>query len=163
MKVTSASLVAAAHPVGQASRGKSVAERTFAQPQESAKVALSERSQKLLAASQSGQTTTHDFTRMSPNEMKSVSLELFEAREIDLTQLRMIDLMGKPIGKMGAGGELVALTQQEREVHEGRVTNYMANIQNMIRSAREAGGGPDRLEAVRSLTELQGVLLAHQV
>lgn len=43
--------------------------------------------------------TRYDFTRMTPNEMKSLAKELYESGEIDLTQLRTLDLMGKPRGQ----------------------------------------------------------------
>lgn len=94
--------------------------------------------------------------------MRSVAQELYEAGEIDLTQVRLLDLSARPIGSMGAHGEFVRLSVADQAAIDKRPTDYLSAIQAQIQSLERAGGGADFKEAARSLKQLLGVLARHQ-
>lgn len=65
-----------------------------------------------------------DFTQMTPREMKDYARQLWEAGEIDLTQLFMLQTAGMPLGRVGDNGELIPLTNDETNAFQSQPVNY---------------------------------------
>lgn len=66
-----------------------------------------------------------DFTNVTPAEMHDVAQKMFEAGEIDLTQLLMLQTAGMPLGKLGPGGEFQPLSEAEKAQYAHTPRNYL--------------------------------------
>lgn len=73
-----------------------------------------------------------DFTRMTPREMKDYAKQLWEAGEIDLTQLFMLQTAGMPLGRLGDNGELIPLTTDETNAFQSQPVNYFQVAQDAM-------------------------------
>lgn len=84
-----------------------------------------------------------DFTRMTPGEMKGVAKGLFDAGEIDLTQLFMLQTAGAALGKVGANGEFVPLSDAERDAFNNQPTNYFQVAQGAMEFIEQSNRAND--------------------
>lgn len=73
-----------------------------------------------------------DFTQMTPREMKDYAKQLFDAGEIDLTQLFMLQTAGMPLGRLGDNGELIPLTNDETNAFQSQPVNYFQVAQDAM-------------------------------
>lgn len=80
-----------------------------------------------------------DFASMTPGEMQGVAKKLFEAGDIDLTELFMLQTMGVPLGKMGPQGEFVELSADEKEGFSSRPIDYFQGTKNAISYLEQTG------------------------
>ena len=80
-----------------------------------------------------------DFTHMTPSEMQGVAKKLFDAGEIDLTQLFMLQNAGVPLGKLGASGEFVSLSEDEQNVFRNEPVNYFQVAQGAMEFIEYSG------------------------
>lgn len=81
----------------------------------------------------------YDFGSMTPSEMHDVADKLFKAGDIDLTQLFMLQNMGVPLGRMGASGELVPLTEAERDGFRSQPYDYFAGTKGAMAFLEQSG------------------------
>ncbi len=105
---------------------------------------------------------THDFTRMTANQMKSVAKALFDTGKIGLTQLSQLENVGIPLGKAGPNGEFVALSPEDRESFRNTPMNYMDVIKDMIADIERQGKAADVASSYQSWKDLLGVLQDNQ-
>ena len=84
-----------------------------------------------------------DFTQMTPREMKDFAKQLFDAGEIDLTQLFMLQTAGVPLGKLGANGEFVPLSNDETNAFQNQPVNYFEVAQGAMEYIEQSGKAND--------------------
>lgn len=80
-----------------------------------------------------------DFSRMTPREMKDFAKQLFDAGEIDLTQLFMLQTAGVPLGKVGAGGEFVPLSNDETNALQNQPVDYFQVAKDAMKYIESTG------------------------
>jgi hypothetical protein len=84
-----------------------------------------------------------DFTQMTPKEMKDFAKQLFDKGEIDLTQLFMLQTAGMPLGKVGANGEFVPLSNDETNAFQNKPVNYFSTAQEAMKFIEQSGKASD--------------------
>lgn len=98
---------------------------------DSSVVTLSEAARTALASA--SEASGRDYEHMTPSEMKGVSEELWRSGKIDITQARMLQTIGMPLGRMGANGEFVPLSSEEQAQFASRSVNYIQSIQGTMK------------------------------
>lgn len=143
-------------------RGESSAPTTSAGAFDS--VTISQAAQHLLASSQvdSSSGAHRDFTHMTSNQMQGVADELWKAGKIDLTQLRVLQTAGVPIGKMGAKGELIRFSDSEKANFTSRPLNYIQISEDRIDYLEKTGLASDPTSGYNMWKEILSTLQSLQ-
>lgn len=84
-----------------------------------------------------------DFTNITPAEMHGVAQQMYEAGEIDLTQLLMLQTAGMPLGKVGANGEYVELSEAEKAQYANTPRNYLEISRDAMAFLEQSGKASD--------------------
>jgi hypothetical protein len=84
-----------------------------------------------------------DFTNITPAEMHDVAQKMFEAGEIDLTQLLMLQTAGMPLGKLGPNGEFQPLSDAEKAQFANTPRNYLEISQDAMAFLEQTGKASD--------------------
>ena len=80
-----------------------------------------------------------DFSQMTPREMKDFAKQLFDAGEIDLTQLFMLQTAGMPLGRLGDNGELIPLTNDETNAFQSQPVDYFQVAKDAMKYIESTG------------------------
>jgi hypothetical protein len=80
-----------------------------------------------------------DFSQMTPREMKDFAKQLFDAGEIDLTQLFMLQTAGMPLGRLGDNGELIPLTNDETNAFQSQPIDYFQVAKDSMKYIESTG------------------------
>lgn len=102
-------------------------------------------------------STTADYRRMTPAQMKGEAKALYDGGRIDLTQLHLLQTVGVPIGKAVDGG-FQPLSPQERSTYENQPIDFVARIESHLRFLEERGGVADPTSGYGSWSSLLSVL-----
>lgn len=105
--------------------------------------ALRESSTAQTSSASASATTTHDYTNMTPNQMRDVAQELYKSGKVDLTQLLMLQTAGVPIGKQGANGEFIPLSESEKASYSSKPMNYVQVSKDAIQFLEQTGHASD--------------------
>lgn len=104
-----------------------------------------------------------DYTRMTPNDMKTAAKKLFDEGKIDLHQLGMLQMAG-PLGKVGPNGQFVPFTPAEQARIDSTPVNYIQLTRNAIAGIESRGEASNPTSGYRDwkflntlLTQQQGV------
>ena len=91
----------------------------------------------------SGEEPPLDFSQMPPREMQGFAKKLFDAGEIDLTQLFMLQTAGVPLGKVSPAGEFVPLSQDEQNAFRNQPVNHFQVAQGAMEFIEQSGKSND--------------------
>jgi hypothetical protein len=105
-----------------------------------------------------GQT---DFTNMTASQMEGAAKKLYESGDIDLTQLGMLEMAG-PLGKVGANGEFVPFTAEERQRIRNLPVDYIRLAKDAIAGIESRGQAADPTSGYKDWKQILGVLRTHQ-
>lgn len=107
------------------------------------------------------QPGTHDFANMTPNQMHDAAQDLYKSGKIDLTQLLMLQTAGVPIGRQGANGEFVPLSESEKASYSSKPMDYVQAARDAIKFLEQAGLASDPKSGAEQwkgiLAALQGI------
>lgn len=105
---------------------------------------------------------SYDFTNMTPREMHDAATKLYRAGEVDLTQLFRLQNMGVPLGRQGASGEFVPLSDDERDAFRDQPYDYLAGARDAISFLEQSGRASDPKSGYQSWQGLLNVLQKRQ-
>jgi hypothetical protein len=103
-----------------------------------------------------------DFASMTPSDMQEAAKKLFKTGDIDLTQLFMLQNMGVPLGKMGASGEFVPLSDAQRDTFRGQSYDYLSGARDAISYIEQSGRASDPKSGYGSWQGILNVLQNRQ-
>lgn len=113
----------------------------------------------LALATSSTNDVTYDFSHMTPNRMRAVAQELHKAGKIDPVQLFELQNAGVPLGKLGANGQLIPLTDAQRSQYADTQVNYLRIAQDAITFQEQSGMACDTKSTIN---EWKGILATLQ-
>jgi len=141
-----------------ARRGQSSTEATS--PGAPGSVTISQAAQRLLAASTDDSSSggNYDFTNMTSNQMQGVATAMWKSGEIDITQLRVLQMAGMPLGKVGANGELIPLSDAEKSDFMSKPLNYIQISKDQLTMLEQKGLASDPQYGYKMWSEILATL-----
>lgn len=102
-----------------------------------------------------------DFTRMTPNDMKTAAKKLFDDGKIDLHQLGMLQMAG-PLGKVGPNGQFIPFTPAEKAQIDNTPVNYIQMTKDAIAGIESRGQASSPTSGYRDWKALNALLTQQQ-
>lgn len=97
----------------------------------------------------------YDFTHMTPNRMRGLAREWHGEGKIDPVQLFELENAGVPLGRMGAHGEFIPLSEAEKNRYADTPVDYLQIAGNAVRFLEETGNAADPRSTIK---EWRGIL-----
>lgn len=97
----------------------------------------------------------YDFTHMTPNRMRGLAREWHSEGKIDPVQLFELENAGVPLGRMGAHGEFIPLSETEKRRYADTPVDYMRLAGNAVRFLEDTGNAADPRSTIN---EWRGIL-----
>lgn len=113
----------------------------------------------LALATSSANDATYDFSHMTPNRMRTIAQDLHKAGKIDPVQLFELQNAGVPLGRVGANGQFIPLTDAQRAQYADTQVNYLQIAQDAITFQEQSGMACDTKSTIN---EWKGILATLQ-